>query len=119
MADGFLQGEQEAAGALSPPPETMGARYHISVAQPGRGAHEHLSTPPYLVPSVHYRNGNMERVAPSITLTPLGGMMPGPAMPPPQLDITDYRQPIPDQAGPFTTGIADAWPEGAPVPFRT
>jgi hypothetical protein len=117
MAGNFEEGQAEAAGALAPPVETMGARYGIKVAQFGRGVHEHLSVP-YLLQSVHYRNGNMERVAPAITLTPLGGMMPGPAMPAPQLDITDYRKPIPDQAGPFTTGIGDGYPEGAPVPFR-
>jgi hypothetical protein len=76
---------------------------------------------PYLLPSVHYRNGNMERVAPSITLTPLGGLVPGPnAIAPavPSGNVGAVFSPDPShERMEFGMGIEDSWPEGSPVPY--
>lgn len=97
--------------------ETMGARNQITVARLGRGDHEPLREP-YLMPSVHYRNGNMERVDPAITQTPLGGMMPGPfAIPPAVVVGNDWHAPYPEEATEFDMGIEDAWPDGVPIPY--
>lgn len=119
MSNGFGAGESD-ADRPSPPitQETMGPRCGIRVtqAQSGRGEHN-AQREPYLLPSVHYVNGNMETVAPKITLTPLGGMVPGPnAIAPALPDVTDYRAPVPDEAHGFDAGITDGYPEGAPVP---
>ena len=114
----FAAGEEDAV-APAPPIETMGARYGIGVAHPGRGAHE-PQVEPYLLQPVTGRNGSTERTVPGIVLTPLGGMMPGPfAIPPAVPFIEDYRAPVPNEAGPFTNGIGDGFPEGCPVPFKT
>lgn len=119
MSDNFAAGEVDSDQG-APPIETMGARYGISEIQPasqGRGEHEPQQEP-YLMPSVHGRNGSMERVDPAITLTPLGGMMPGPfAIAPAIPDVSDYRAPVPDEAHPFDEGIVDGYPEGAPFPY--
>jgi hypothetical protein len=121
MADNFTTGEMD-ADMGAPPFETMGPRYGINftIPQTGRGAHEPL-TEPYLMPSVHYRNGNMERVPAAITLTPLGGLMPGPnaiapAIPSGNVGAVftgDHSQ----EAMEFGMGVEDSWPEGSPVPY--
>lgn len=118
MADNFAAGEMDAAGAMFPPPETMGARYNIQVAQPGRGEPA-PPIEPYLVPPVHYVNGNMETVTPAIAHTPLGGMMPGPQqIAPPMEDMSSWVQRDAADATEFSQGVFDAWPEGSPVPFQ-
>jgi len=97
--------------------EMLGARNQITVARLGRGAHEPLQEP-YLMPSVQYRNGNMERVAPGITQTPLGGMMPGPFAIAPAIVVgNDWHAPYPEEATEFTMGIEDGYPEGVPIPY--
>ena len=99
--------------------ETMGARYGIGVTQvrgPERGSPTARST--YLMPQVTYRNGGTERVADAIGQTPLGGMMPGPAMPPPQVPGHVGAFPLSEDNGGFQSGVIDAWPEGSPVPVR-
>lgn len=118
MPDNFAAGEMDAD--LATPPitsETMGARMKISVAHPGEGVHQDLQEP-YLMPSVHGRNGSTERTVPGIVQTPLGGMMPGPfAIPPAVVVGMDYRAPVPEEAGPFAIGVGDSFPEGCPIPF--
>ena len=114
----FLGGEADAEGALAPPIETMGARYGVSVAQPGEGFHGELSEP-YLLPSVQWRNGSTEAADPSIVQTPLGGMMPGPfAIAPAIVVAPDWSEQAELEGDPFHDGIADSYPEGSPVPSR-
>lgn len=119
MSDTFGAGETDSE-RVNPPitQEVLGARHMIAVGQAQSGRGEHVpQRDGYLMPSVHYVNGNMETVAPKISLTPLGGMMPGPnAIAPPTGDVTDYRAPVPDEAMPFDAGINDGYPEGCPVP---
>jgi len=120
MPDNFVAGENDAAGAGAPPIETMGARYGIgsvTLAQTGRG--EPVAPEPYLMPVWHGRRGSMERVQPSITLTPLGGLMPAPGMPEPQIDGHVGAFPLNEDNGQFQSGIIDGWPEGVPVPVRS
>jgi hypothetical protein len=118
MADNFQTGEED-SDLSAPPIETMGARYGISVAQLGRGAHVQLKSN-YLMPSVHGRNGSMEKVDPAISLTPLGGMMPGPNAIAPAIPSGTVgaflHQPAEDQE--FGSGVLDGFPEGCPVPLR-
>ena len=114
--DDFAGGEEDAAGALAPPIEAMGARYGISVAQPGRGGHEPL-VDSYLMPSVAGRHGSMEKVDPSIVQTPLGGMVPGPdAIAPAVMAGEVGAFPVRDIG--FGSGVVDGYPEGCPVPVR-
>lgn len=116
MGDNFTAGEAD-ADTQAPPVETIGAHYGISVSNPGRGAHEPQQEP-YLMPSVHGRNGSTERVDPAITQTPLGGLMPGPnAIAPAVVVGTDYRAPDHGDVGGFDSGVIDGFPEGCPVPY--
>lgn len=121
MADNFSAGEGD-ADTGAPPIETMGPRYGIGVVNAigaERGAPQ-PQTEPYLMPSVHYVNGNMETVAPSITHTPLGGLMPGPNAIAPAIPSGSVgaflHQPAED--GGFQSGVIDGFPEGCPVPLR-
>lgn len=117
MPNPFAAGEAD-ADAVAPPPETMGARYGIGVAMRGRGEATPPIDPTYLVPPVHYINGNMETTVPAIQLTDLGAEMPHPAMPAPQVVGSGYQPyPEPNEAGPFVFGVHDAYPEGCPIPF--
>ena len=116
MADNFGIGEED-SDLPAPPFETQGARYGISVSQPGRGVHEQ-QVEPYLMPSIHGRNGSLERVDPSIVQTPLGGLMPGPFAIPPAVPAGNIGAfPVSDD-GAFGMGVNDSWPEGSPVPVR-
>lgn len=105
----------------APPIETMGARYGIGVVMPvypQRGAPGPL-VEPYLMPPYHGRNGSNERTVPAIVQTPLGGMVPGPALPPPIVHGAVGAAMVPGhEAMEFTMGIGDGWPEGFPVPVR-
>lgn len=117
--DTFQEGE---TGDNPPTPpitsETMGASYGVKAIRPQRGVQEHLSEP-YLMPSVHGRNGSLEKVDPAIVHTPLGGMMPGPNAIPPALPIHGVGEfPMPPERGPFGEGVVDGWPEGPPVPVK-
>jgi hypothetical protein len=120
VADNFTEGESD-ADTGAPPIETMGARYGINVKLPqtGRGAHEQ-QTEPYLMPSVHGRNGSLERTVPAIVQTPLGGMMPGPNAIPPAIVVGSgyFAVPEPGEGRPFGAGIGDSYPEGCPVPWH-
>lgn len=116
MADNFTAGEAD-ADTGAPPIETMGARYGVTEAMPGRGAHE-PQVEPYLMPSVAGRNGSMERVADSIGLTPLGGMMPGPFAIPPAIVVGSGAWPVPEDGNEFHAGIADGYYDGCPIPFK-
>jgi hypothetical protein len=111
----FVEGEQDAAGAPGQPFETQGARYGIQVVRPQRGVQERL-TEPYLMPPVAGRNGSTERSAPAITLTPLGGMMPGPLAIAPAVPHGNVGAFPTSDDGAFGSGVIDSWPEGAPVP---
>jgi len=74
----------------------------------------------YLMPPYHGRNGSNERCAPGISLTPLGGLMPGPnAIAPaiPSGAVGAYLH-EPAEDGGFQSGVIDSWPEGSPVPLR-
>lgn len=117
----FAAGEAD-ADMGAPPIETMGPRYGINgvtLPQTGRGEPGPL-VEPYLVPPYHGRHGSNERVTPSIVLTPLGGMMPGPNAIPPAIPSgavgTALHAPNEDMG--FGSGVWDAWPEGSPVPLR-
>jgi hypothetical protein len=105
----------------TPPIETMGARYGISVAQPGRGAHE-PQVDPYLLPPYAGRNGSNERVDPSIVQTPLGGMVPGPNAIAPAIPSGTVGAAFDVHSGvdamEFGDGVTDGWPDGSPVPVR-
>ena len=120
MSDNFTEGEMDSD---APPiaSETMGARMHISVNRPSAGVQEHL-TEPYLMPTIHSRNGDMEVVMPSIVQTPLGGMMPGPnAIAPAVLGGQVGAFPLPEggvERSEFSMGVSDGFPEGSPVPVR-
>jgi hypothetical protein len=118
VPDNFSTGMEE-ADQPSPPiakPEMMSARYGISVRRPGSGYQEHL-TEPYLMPSVHFRNGNMERVTPAIVHTPLGGMVSGPEAIAPAVPVDpNWGQPMPREGHGFHVGVGDGYPEGSPVP---
>jgi hypothetical protein len=69
MPDNFVQGEAD-SDALTPPAETMGARYGISVRRPGVGAPD-PQTEPYLMPSVTGRNGGNETFLPAQVQAPI------------------------------------------------
>ena len=115
--------EAEHPDAVSPPIETMGARYGIgvmSVHGGARGAHQPQQSP-YLMPSVKMRNGGTERVADSIGLTPLGGLMPGPNAIAPAVRVGGVGITFPMATGEpvdFHQGVSDSWPEGSPVPVK-
>lgn len=115
----FAQGTQDADTATpSIASETMGAAYQINPTPryPERGEETHPI--PYLMPSVSYRNGNQERVDPAIVHTPLGAAMPNRLAIAPAVRVgQDWRQPVPDEAGPFVTGVSDSWPDGYPIPI--
>lgn len=118
-AASFALGEDEPQGQ---PIETMGARYGIGntkLPQTGRGEHVQ-QTEPYLMPSVHGRNGSLERVDAGITQTPLGGLMPGPNAIAPAVVVGSgyFAVPEPGEGGPFASGVADGFPEGCPVPYK-
>ena len=121
MADNFTAGEQD-ADVIAPPVETMGPRFGINgvtLPQTGRGDHEQL-VEPYLMPAYHGRHGSNERVDPAITLTPLGGMVPGPnaiapAIPSGSVGAATF---VPNEDRGFGSGVWDAYPEGCPVPLR-
>lgn len=119
--NGFAQGEAEAYNTAGPTENTvgevLGSRYAINITRPSsRGAHE-PQVEPYLLPSVHYRNGNMERVDPAIVHTPLGGMMPGPNAIAPAV-MAGHVGAFPCSTdGEFGQGVMDGWPEGPPVPI--
>lgn len=117
--DNFAAGEADAAGAPGPRQETMGAMYKITMAMDGRGAHEPL-VEPYLMPPYHGRNGSNERTVPAITLTPLGGMMPGPDAIAPAIPSGSVGAFLhqPQETGGFSSGVRDGFPEGCPVPLR-
>jgi hypothetical protein len=115
MADSFVTGEDDAESS-APSIETMGARYGIKVSQPGRGDHQDL-TEPYLMPSVHGRNGSLEKVDPAITQTPLGGMMPGPYAIAPAVPAGNVGAFHCNDNGGFGSGVIDGYPEGAPIPI--
>src|SRR5665647_465802 len=107
----FAAGESD-ADTGAPPIETMGARYGISISQPGRGD-PNPQVEPYLMPSVQGRNGSMERTVPGIVQTPLGGLMPGPNAIPPAIVVgSGYAQvPEPGEVQPFESGVVDGFPE--------
>lgn len=113
----FTAGESD-ADTGAPPIETMGARYGISVSQPGRGD-PNPQVEPYLMPSVQGRNGSTERTVPGIVQTPLGGMMPGPNAIAPAIVVGSgyFHVPEPGQVRPFDFGVQDGYPEGCPVPL--
>lgn len=118
----FGAGENDADMAGPPiTQEQLGAPTGITASlypAGSAGVHEPLREP-YLMPPYHGRNGSNERCAPSITLTPLGGLMPGPAMPPPQVDGHVGAFPLDEDNGQFQSGIIDSWPDGVPVPVRS
>jgi hypothetical protein len=118
MPGSFEAGEAD-ADSSAPSIETMGARYGIKVVRPGVGIQKEL-TEPYLLPSVHFKNGNMETVVPSIQHTPLGAMMPGPNAIAPAIPAGAVgMQQIPEDANDFVMGIRDAYNgENCPIPFR-
>lgn len=93
--------------------ERMGARYGITVRNPGP-AEEPVPPEPYLMPPVRQMG---PAVVPAIAHTPLGAMMPGPALPPPQIGGYDGAFPLNEDHGDFAVGVLDSWPEGSPVPF--
>ena len=118
MGDNFNAGEVDADSG-APQIETMGARYGISetrFAPAGRG--EPSQPEPYLMPTVHGRNGSTEIVDPAITQTPLGGMMPGPyAIAPAVMAGEVGAFPVSDHGG-FGSGVIDGYPDGVPIPVR-
>jgi hypothetical protein len=119
-AKAFATGEAESMNTAGPSisSETMGASYNVKVANPGPPSPDPLSEP-YLMPTVHGRNGSMEKVDPAIVQTPLGGMMPGPlAIAPAIVPPTGWTQPVPDEEHGWYAGVGDSFPEGCPVPLR-
>lgn len=115
----FTAGESDADSPTPPiTREVMGPRCGIRVtqAQSGRGDHQQL-VEPYLMPPYHGRNGSNERAAPGITLTPLGGMMPGPNAIAPAV-MGGHVGAFPVSEGEFGQGVSDSYPEGCPVPIR-
>jgi hypothetical protein len=116
----FQSGEMD-SDSLFPAPEIMGPRFGIGVtkvAYPERGYQGYL-TEPYLLPPYHGRHGSNERTMPGIVQTPLGGMMPSMAVPPPVIHGSVGATMIPGhEPMEFTMGIGDGWPEGCPVPVR-
>lgn len=119
-------GEAEAYNSAGPsisqqtygtPQEALGARYGVSVRHRGPGAPEMLKEP-YLMPTYHGRNGSNEVTVPSIVQTPLGGLMPSMAMPPPQIDGQKGGFPVGEDNGGFSSGVIDGWPDGVAVPVR-
>jgi hypothetical protein len=115
----FARGESEAYNTGGPTitSETMGAPTGITASRPGPPSPDPLAVP-YLMPSVHGRNGSMEKVDPSIVHTPLGGMMPGPFAIAPAVPVNDFRAPVPDAIHGWDAGVRDGYPEGCPVPVR-
>lgn len=112
----FAQGEAEAFHPQAVAEETMGASFRIKTTRPGSGVQEPqiVSNP---IQSVHFRNGNMETVTPSIVNTPLGALMPGPdAIAPAVVVDPHWGQPMPAAGHGFDVGIGDGYPEGCPVP---
>jgi hypothetical protein len=116
----FVAGES-GDDAGGPPIETIGARYGIgetlypSAASEGDHVPLRVNNP---IQSVAWRNGSMETVAPSITQTPLGGLMPGPdAIAPAVMAGHVGAFPCSDEGG-FKSGVLDGFPEGPPVPIR-
>jgi hypothetical protein len=119
MPSEFEVGEVEATQGPTPAaPETIGARYGIHEtryrALPEVGLQKHL-TEPYLMPTVHGRNGSLEKVDPAIVQTPLGGLMPGPMAIPPAVPAGQVGA-FPVKQTTFGQGVADSWPDGCPVP---
>jgi hypothetical protein len=116
----FGTGEQD-ADLGAPPIETMGARYGIGETLYPAAASEGDHVPLQVdnpIQSVAWRNGSMETVAPSITQTPLGGLMPGPdAIAPAVMAGHVGAFPCSDDGG-FKSGLLDGYPEGPPVPVR-
>ena len=109
---------EEDADTGAPPIETMGARYGIRETMavgPGRG--EPARPEPYLMPTTHYVDGNMETTVPGIQLTPLGAEMPSFGIPPAVMAGEVGAFPTSDH-GEFGLGVSDAYPEGCPVPLR-
>jgi hypothetical protein len=118
MADSFAAGEADSNTAGAPiTQEVIGPRMKITVAQPGSGAQAHQTSEPYLMPTVAGRHGSMERVAASITQTPLGGLMPGPNAIAPAV-MAGHVGAFPVSEGQFGQGVGDGYPEGCPVPIR-
>lgn len=110
---------EEDADLGAPPIETMGARYGIreTMAVPaGRG--EPAQPEPYLMPTTHYVDGNMETTVPGIAYTPLGALMPGPFAIPPAVMAGEVGAFPTSDHGEFGLGVADGFPEGCPVPLR-
>jgi hypothetical protein len=119
VSDNFAVGESEAdMGGPNITRECMGPRCGISVtmAHSGRGEPA-VPLQPYLMPSVAGRHGSMEKVDPAITLTPLGGMVPGPDAIAPAV-MAGHVGAFPVSEGNFGAGVADSYPEGCPVPLR-
>lgn len=121
MPDNFARGEAESmntAGPVIAQPEPMGARYGITVANPGPPSPDPL-VEPYLMPPYHGRHGSNERVDPAIVHTPLGAMMPGPNAIAPAVPVADdYRHPTVDAAHGWYAGVNDSYGEGCPIPLR-
>ena len=114
------QGEADAYGMDDGPPiaqqEGIGATYKIVTSMPqGRGAHVQQRSD-YLMPNVPMA-WNGEPVQPAIQLTPLGGMMPAPGMPEPQIAGHVGAFPVAED-GQFQSGVIDGWPDGTPVPVN-
>ena len=122
MNDQAMFGAGTADTDAATPPiamETAGARFGVSVAQRGRGVPQQLPEP-YLMPSVHYVNGNFETVTPAIQQTPLGaGMTNSLAIPPaiPSGAVGAMLFPEPAEYNEFAEGVVDGYPEGCPVPY--
>ena len=112
----FGAGEADAntAGA-SITQEVIKPRLAIKVSRPGPASPD--VQVPYLMPPVSSRNGSMERAADPITLTPLGGLMPGPYAIPPAV-MSGHVGAFPVSEGEFGQGVQDSYPEGCPVPIR-
>lgn len=120
MQSEFEEGAQDWT-MPAPPIEKIGPRYQIrpGVTRPGPTEETDRLSEPYLMPTVHGRNGSMEKVDPAITHTPLGAMMPGPfAIPPAIPSGVLGAQQVYEGAQGFDAGVADAFPEGSPVPYR-
>lgn len=120
MPDNFSAGEADAYNTGGPSisqQESIGATYKIVTSAPaGRGAHVQQRSD-YLMPSSP-TPWNGEPVTPAIQLTPLGGMMPSPGMPPPIVAGHEGAFPCNEDNGQFKSGIIDGWPDGVPVPVN-
>ena len=118
-ANGFAAGESD-ADTFDPisQQEGIGATYKIVTSMPqGRGAHVQQRSD-YLMPNVPMA-WNGEPVTPAIQLTPLGGMMPSPGMPEPQVAGHQGAFPLAEDNGQFQSGVIDGWPDGIPVPVTS